>query len=361
MTAFNHTHPSATPDHGVRPMVSIIIPCRNEADFIGGCLDSIAGCDYPRGLIEVLVVDGMSDDETRQVVTDRMLKHEFVRLVLNPMRTTPFALNIGLREARGAVLMRMDAHATYCEQYVSLAVDALLHKGADNVGGVWRIEPRDAGPVARAVVGVLRHRFGVGNARYRISSGQELQWVDTVPCFCCRRELFDRVGHFNEKLARGQDMEFSRRLRRAGFRTLLMPQMVMRYFARTDLPSFVQHAWTDGVWVVLSFAYTDKMPVKWRHLVPLAFVVSLVVGGATAAVYQFARLPLMMVVAFYGCAACFASAQIATRERSALVGAIAPFMFAALHIAYGSGSCWGVAKLVPAMVRHSKPVMRADA
>ena len=100
----------------------------------------------------------------------------------------------------------------------------------------------------------------------------EPKWVDTVFGGCYRREVFDRVGLFNENLVRGQDMEFNLRLKKAGGKTLLVPDIVSYYYARSDIKSFWKHNFTNGVWAILPFLYSPIMPVSWRHLVPLIFV-----------------------------------------------------------------------------------------
>jgi len=132
-----------------RPLVTAVIPCRNEARYIGPCLESLIQCAYPKDRLEVLVCDGMSDDGTREIVAGYAAHHGFIRLVDNPRRITPCAMNAGIREARGDVIMPMGAHAVYSASYISQLVAALEETEADNVGGVLVTLPANGTPLAR--------------------------------------------------------------------------------------------------------------------------------------------------------------------------------------------------------------------
>jgi glycosyltransferase involved in cell wall biosynthesis len=147
--------------------VSIIIPCRNEEKYIGRCLDSIIAQDYPKRNLEVFVADGMSDDKTREIVADYCQKYSFIKLLDNPRKFTPFALNIGIKNSSGKIIVRMDAHADYAKDYVSRCIGAMNDSGADNVGGRVMVMPRDNSLVSRAIALCLSSFFGAGNAIYK--------------------------------------------------------------------------------------------------------------------------------------------------------------------------------------------------
>src|SRR5438445_576499 len=210
------------------PFVSIVVPCRNEAQYVRSLLDSILANEYPRDRLEVLIVDGMSDDGTRSVIWSYSRRHPVIQLLDNPNRTTPCALNLGISRARGTIIMRMDAHAEYPPNYIADLVAWLERTGADNVGGACLTLPADATATARAIAAALAHPFGIGNARFRLGT-DEPRDVDTVPFGCFRRDVFERVGLFDEELVRNQDDEFNFRLLRAGGRVLLVPGAVCRY------------------------------------------------------------------------------------------------------------------------------------
>jgi len=334
------------------PLVSVVIPCRNEAAYIGQCLTSIIENDYPHERLEILVVDGMSDDGTREIVNKYHEAYPFIQLIDNPERITPVALNTAINASHGEIIMRVDAHSWCDREYIARCVAAIVDGAADNVGGIWQIVPRHDSLVARAIVQALTHPFGVGNADYRLVSGGEPRYVDTVPYFCCRREVFEKIGLFNENLARGQDMEFNRRLVESGGRILLLPNVVSYYHARTSPGEFIKHNWANGVWSILPFSYSSVTPVSVRHLVPLMFVASL--GGATLlsrAVPPAAWLARLIAVT-YGAANAAASISVAVRGRDPRYVLVMPVVFGVLHGAYGLGAAWGVARLAWAKRRR---------
>ncbi len=324
------------------PRVSIIVPCRNEERFIAECLDSILANDFPHAELEILVVDGNSTDRTREIVGQYALRHSCVQLLDNPRQTTPVALNIGLRHARGELLIRMDAHAKYDPAYVVNCVRAADEYGADNVGGRCVMVPRHDTLLARALVQAMSHPFGVGNATYRTTTLTEPRWVDTVPFFCFRRAVVDRVGYFNEWLTRSQDFEFSQRLHKLGGRTLMVPGIVSYYYLRTDLGAFVRRNVLNGVWVIVPFLYTDVIPVRIRHLVPLTFVLTLLTTALVGAFWLPAWWLLAVVLMAYAVAASLATIHIVRRTRELNLLAIMPLLFFTIHLSYGLGSLAGL-------------------
>jgi succinoglycan biosynthesis protein ExoA len=320
------------------PFVSVIVPCRNEAATLGRCLDSALASDYPADRMEVLVVDGMSEDGSRACIEQYAARDPRVRRIDNPARVTPAALNRAIRAARGDLILRLDAHSALAPDYLRLAVEHLDTFGADAVGGAMRTLPQKPGPFAEAIRVALTHLFGVGNSHFRTGAAQP-RWVDTVFGACWRREVFERVGLFDEKLERSQDLEFSLRLGRAGGKILLVPRMEIRYYARAELVAFWRHNWTNGVWAVLPFAYARGVPVRWRHLVPLAFVAALVATQGLA-LLPYATLSLTI------------SLHAAWKERKARLAVLLPVAFASLHLAYGAGSLWGVLRLIAIALRR---------
>jgi len=259
------------------PFVSVILPCRNEAAFIERCVDSILATDYP-GPLEVVAADGMSTDGTRRLLDLRAARDPRLRVIDNPERITPVALNRAIAAARGEIIVRFDAHAAMPRDYLPRLVDLLISSGAGNAGGIIRTLPQASGLFSGPIVLALSSRFGVGDSQFRTHSVDPgPRPADTVFGGAWKRELFSCLGGFNEKLARGQDMEFNLRLRRAGGTIVLDPAIVCDYYARADLASFLKHNFSNGVWAVLPFAFSDIVPVRPRHLIPLVFVTALAV------------------------------------------------------------------------------------
>lgn len=340
------------------PLVSVVVPCRNEAAFLSMCLDSIVSGDYPTSRLEVLVVDGMSDDGTRAIAEDFVRRYPFVRVLDNPRRITPAALNIGIAASRGELIAWMSAHNRYARDYLTQSVRHLQAYGADNVGGVLVTVPQEETLIGRAIARALGHRFGVGNSYTKIHV-KEPTWFDAVFGGCYRREVFDRVGLFNEQLVRGQDMEFHIRLRKAGGRILLAPSVVSYYYARADLASFSRQNWSNGVWAILPFLHSTVMPVSWRHLAPLGLVLGLLGSAGLALASPAGRWLLGGLGGAYLAATLAASVHVAWRERDPRYLAVMPIVFPTLHFAYGLGSLWGVAQAAGVLLSRARSAQAA--
>jgi cellulose synthase/poly-beta-1,6-N-acetylglucosamine synthase-like glycosyltransferase len=330
------------------PAVSAIVLCRNEEKFIGKCLESVIANDYPKEKLEVLVVDGMSEDGTREIVEKYKEKHTFIRLINNLKKLTPFAFNEGIKNSHGDLIMIMSAHATYGADYIKKCVSASQKYDADNVVGIWKILPRGDGFIDKAVVSALSSSFGVGNAKYRTGStkNKEVEYVDTGAYGCYKRSVFENVGLFNENLSRGQDMEFNLRLKMAGGKTILVPDAVVYYSARSDFNSFCKHNFRNGVWTILPFQYSTSLPVSLRHLVPLAFVSSLIISGILSPFFQIFFLLFLFITGSYGTCNIYFSARTALRKKDIRYFFIMPAIYSSLHITYGLGSLYGLLKVV---------------
>ena len=333
------------------PFVSVLVPCRNEVAFIQKCMESIVRNGYPDDRLQILVIDGMSTDGTREVVRGYARRHNCVTMLDNPRLITPVALNVGIRAAHGAHLLWMSAHNEYERDYIHTCVDWAMKSGADNVGGVIVTVPRDDGFVGRAIAAALTHPFGVGGSKFRTSVGEPV-WVDTVFGGCYRRDVFDRVGYFNERLVRGQDFEFNMRLKKAGLRTLLVPTIRSIYYARSRPLEFLKHNWRNGEWAILPFRYSDVVPVSLRHLLPMFFAGAVILTGLLALFFPGLRwLPLLVTVPYLS-GAIWAAVRVALNARDARLVFAMPVVFISLHLSYGIGSLWGAVRTLGPLLRH---------
>ncbi len=330
-----------------RPRVSIVMPCRNEAAYIGPCLDSVLAMDYPLDRVEVLVADGRSDDGTREIVERTAARHPCVRLLDNPARITPVALNTAIRVATGDVIIRMDAHGVYPRDYVPRLVSALEETGADNVGGVVITLPADDTPTARAIALAFSHPLGVGNAYFRIGVAGP-RWVDTVPFGCFRRELFERVGMFDEELVRNQDDEFNLRVIGRGGRILLLPDVVSRYYARRSLGAVARMFYQYGYFKPLVARKAER--IMTRQLVPPLFVLSLT-ATAVLGIWVPAAPAAFAVIAGTYAALLLTGAALAVRKHGFRCAAALAAVFAVMHVCYGVGYLRGI-------VDHWSPLRR---
>jgi len=324
-------------------LVSIIIPCRNEEKFIAACLDSILAQDYPGDRIEILVMNGMSADKTAEVVLAYVKKFPSVKLLDNPKKIAPTALNIGIRSAKGDVIIRLDAHSEYPKDYVSKCIRYQDEYKADNVGGVWITRAQKADALGEAIVFVLSHKFGVGNSLFRVGVKEPVE-ADTVPFGCYRREVFERIGLFNEHLVRNQDIEFNLRLRKAGGKIFLVPDIVSYYYARSSLKDLARNNFRNGFWVLYSMKFAP-LPFSVRHLAPFAFVLTLLVTLLAGMFWAPAILVSAFVLAVYMMFTLAVSVSIA-REKGARYFLSLAVSFWTLHFSYGLGSLCGLIRLV---------------
>lgn len=316
------------------PMVSVITPCRNEERFIARCLDSILATEYPRDRLEIIVVDGCSEDATRRIVSEYASRDDAVRLLDNPRRITPAALNTAIRAARGDVIVRMDAHATYSPDYIPRLVAALEESGASMVGGLVDTVPCDSSALAAAIATATRHPFGVGNSRFRVGT-TERQYVDHVPFFCCRRSLFDTVGMFDEELVRNQDGEFSFRVVCSGGKILLLPDVAARYFARRSLKQVGRMFYQYAYFKVLTTRKIGRVMTP-RQLVPPLFLLSFVLTALLAPWWTPGAIAFAALTGAYGLALTISAVRAAGAlgpRPAALLLAVFPVM----HFSYGFG------------------------
>jgi glycosyltransferase involved in cell wall biosynthesis len=337
--------------------VSIIVPCRNEVKFIAKFLDSLLANDYPKTSLEVLVVDGMSDDGTRDIIKTYCTQHVFIKLLDNENKITPVALNIGIRAAKGEIIMRMDVHAEYPAHYISGLVSALVESKADNVGGVCITLPAKNTLVGKAIAMAMAHPFGVGNSQFRIGVTKP-SWVDTVPFGCYWRSVFDRIGLFDEELVRNQDDEFNLRLIKHGGKILLVPHIVSHYYARDSLLKLWHMFFQYGYFKPLVARKIGAI-LTVRQLVPGAFVFSLIALTLLAPWSNMALILVGVLLLAYVAVNICTAAITAIRGQSKSAWAL-PLVFPVLHFSYGLGSLKGVVDFLLLGRYKSDAVLKVD-
>jgi glycosyltransferase involved in cell wall biosynthesis len=321
------------------PLVTVLIPCRNEERYIGRCLESVLASDFAKDRLEVLVIDGMSEDGTRRILADYTTRYSWIRLIDNPQRTAPHALNLGIRASTGTVLVRLDAHASYPPHYLSRLVSALEEYGADNVGGVLRTLPGADGPMAGAIAVAMSHPLGVGSSRFRIGTTTP-RWVDTVAFFCVRRELFERVGMFDEELSRDQDGEFNGRVIKRGGRILLVPDVVLEYYARPTLRQTALMFFQYGYFKPLTARKLGRV-MTVRQLVPPVFLGAVVSSGLLGTIWPWPRAAFGLIAGSYLLGVGFAAVRTALKQGLG-VGLALALVLPVMHLCYGIGYWRGV-------------------
>jgi glycosyltransferase involved in cell wall biosynthesis len=328
----------------MKPLVSIIIPCRNEEKYIGKCLDSILKQDYPKERIEVLVIDGMSEDRTRKIVEDYSPKFSLIEILENPNKFTPFGLNIGVKNAKGEIIIRIDAHATYLKDYISKCIEYLQKYNADNVGGVLMTKSGANTFFAKAIALALSYSFGAGDSYFR-TGVKRPKWVDTVFGGCYKKEVFQKIGLFNENLVRSQDLEFNLRLKKAGGKILLVPNIVSYYYPKSNLKDFFIHNFEDGIWVIFPLKLV-KIPFRLRHYIPFIFVLSLLGTGILGILLPVFLWLFLFILGLYFSVSIYFSIKISAKEKDVRFLFLLPVVFVTRHIGYGLGSIWGLMKLL---------------
>lgn len=327
--------------------VTVIAPCFNEEKYIIKCLDSIVAQDYAKDELEVLVIDGRSTDKTREIVKKYTKKYPFIKLLDNSKKIQTFATNVGLKNAKGDAIIRMDVHAEYPSDYISKSIYWLKKNEADCVGGICITKTGVNTLIAKTIALILSHSFGVGNTYFRIGS-KESRFVDTVPFGCYKKEVFNKIGLFNEKLDRTDDIEFNLRLKRAGGKILLIPDIISYYYARSTLKGLAEQNFGNGFWVIYSNKFA-KMPFCLRHLVPFFFVLLLIGSLILFPFYRSFIYLFCFLIGVYLMANIFFSFKISLKNGLKYF----PFLvlsFFILHFSYGFGSSWGAIKLL----KHEK-------
>jgi succinoglycan biosynthesis protein ExoA len=323
------------------PLVSIIVPCLNEEKTIQLLLDAIHNQTFPLADLEVVILDAHSTDGTQAQIEAWKKDHPGLRVSIakNDARTIPSAVNRAVETADGEYIVRLDAHSMPEKDYVERCI-SLLRKGqGDNVGGVWKIEPGAEGWIARSIATAAAHPLGVGDALYRYTT--QAGEVDTVPFGSFRKETFEKVGRFNEKLLANEDYEFNVRLRQMGGRVWLDPAIRSTYFARASLQTLSKQYIRYGFWkwrMLMKFPST----LRWRQAIPPVFVLSLILLSILSFLFPFIGILLMAEVGAYTLFLLVGgmSSAIKRKDLPMLVGV--PLAIATMHICWGGGFLWSM-------------------
>ena len=324
-------------------MLSVICPIYNEEKYIAQFLDSILQQDYPKNDLEILLVDGMSRDRTREIVSKYTSYYPFIRLIDNPERVVAYAMNYGIEVVQGEIIMRLDAHSSYQPNYFSVLVNGLKRLHADNVGTVCKTDVLNKTPKTLAIREVLGNKFGVGDSTFRTGIDHE-QEVDTVPFGCMPREVFKKYGKYDIRLVRNQDIELNKRIVRGGGKIYILPDTYCTYLARETWPALAKNNYNNGKWNILTVYYTRMLSsLSLRHFIPLLFLLSLIVPLVLALVWwPFALVSLASFIA-YTTLMSAVSLKLAIQKHLNFFYLLVTFFV--LHLSYGWGSLIGILKL----------------
>ncbi|MBN3040050.1 MAG: sugar transferase [Candidatus Omnitrophica bacterium] len=331
------------------PMVSLIMPCRNEKDFIRKSLGSFLNTHYPLDKLEIIVVDGSSDDGTREIVEEISREHSNIRVLSNPKKYVPFAMNIGIRASRGEIIIRADAHTKYPPDYISKCIEYLEKTDAWCVGGPFYSEPSKNTLTAKIITYILSSPFGVGTSYFR--THKKSMYTETVPYGAFKKEVFDKIGLYDERFIRAQDYELCRRLAKHGGKIFMTPEIKNIYHPPSNVRDFIRKAQFTGTCNAINlryYAYT----FHWRHFIPFIFFAGFIICSILVFIGAFASLELLLFgiapVVLYFILAFSASIGSYLRKKIPLVAA--PYMtgiFFLYHFMYGYGTFIGMISADP--------------
>lgn len=328
-----------------QPFVSVVIPMRNEEESIADCVDAVLRQDYPPELLEIIVVDGDSDDRSVEMVEKLAeVNAGRVRLLHNPKRIVPPALNTAIRAARGTVIARVDGHTRIAGDYVRVGVETLNRTNAENVGGPMIAV--GGGLWGNAVARVTSSRFGVGSYFH---FGTEEREVDTVYLGMWPRSVFAQIGLFDEELVRNQDDELNYRLRKHGGRVVMNPDMRSAYQNRQSLSKLAKQYWQYGLWKVRVLQKHPRQ-MSWRHFVPPAFVAALLSFTALSPWSTIAAQLAVIVISIYAVAVVALAANLSAAD-GWRAWAAAAVTFAVIHVCWGAGFLAGLVRFAPRWMR----------
>lgn len=318
------------------PMVSVIVPIRNESEYITGCLNSILNSEWPADRMEVLVVDGMSTDDTVQIVRDMQQRDARIRVLQNVRQIQTSAMNIGIRAASGSIVLRVDGHAELQPDYLQNAVAELMDRPECwCVGGV--VETVNETSMGRIIAASQSCPVGVGNSRFRI--GGDPGYADTVPFGCYWKSVFDKIGYYDEELVRNEDDELNARLMEYGGRIYLNPSIRSRYFSRSTLRKLWNQYFQYGIWRIRTIQ--KRGSASLRYWVPLLFVVSVFFVSVVAVAFPALRPAAGLFAGSY-LSVLLLGATMVGRKTGFSGFLMAPLVFATLHFSYGLGSLVGL-------------------
>lgn len=315
--------------------VSIIIPCRNEVKYISKCLDSIIACEYPKGRIEVLVCDGMSEDGTQEIIQSYAERYDFIKLLINEHKTTPQALNLGIKQSEADKRMILGAHAEIYPDYIANSLEEFEKDPRIGcVGGI--IESVYDDKISRLISHVMTSKFGVGNAHFR--TGEKNGDVDTVAFGTYKKEVFDKVGYFDDELIRNQDDEFNFRVIRAGYRIVLQDTIRSKYYVRGSIEKLFRQFSQYGYWKVF-VNKKHKTITSLRQLAPMFFLLFLFFGITFSFIWSTVFYILLAMLSVYVLTGLFNGLLLTSSVKQMFT---VMYIYFILHMSYGMGYLEGM-------------------
>ena len=322
--------------------ISIIIPVRNEEKYIEFCLNSVINA-LTEEVLEIIVIDGNSSDQTVRIVDNLCKKLPLIKLMHNPNRTVPYALNLGINESKGDFIMRLDAHTKYPCDYIQNCISAMNKTNSDSVGGIVVSIQNGDSLSAKIVQMLTTHLFGVGNSSFRLQP--EPHYADTVPFGFFKKTIFNKIGIFDERLTRNQDYEFNQRIIKNGGKIWLDPKIKGFYKNQRTIMGLLKQAFGTGKWNVWMWKVA-RYSFKFRHAIPGFFSIGFLVLGSLSLFLSSFRVILLILLGVYFFITLFASIQQSFSYRVLMPVFLLPLGFFFYHFVYGIGIATGIYFLI---------------
>lgn len=322
------------------PIISVIIPCRNEEKYIGDCLISLLSQENLRNRLEILVVDGMSTDNSREIVQELSKINPQIRLIDNATKTTPHALNIGIQESQSEFIAILGAHAEYASNYLTNCLGLInQHPEVSCVGGP--IKSIGKSSFGKAVALAMSNPIGVGNAKHRFPDYEGYSEMACFPVF--RRDVFSKYGLYDESLIRNQDDEFCFRITKGGGKIFLSPKAKSGYFVREYPLALFRQYYHYGFWRV-AVLKKHKIPISYRQQIPILFYLIVILLIILGLVFNNSILGLLAPAVYLFTIIAFSISIFASETFD--IALRFPIAVLVLHLSYAVGFFMGVVKFL---------------
>lgn len=311
--------------------ISVICPTLNEEHYIINIL-SFFTSSKPTSK-ELFIIDGGSSDATCQIISEWQKKHSNIHLLKNPDKYVPFALNIGISQSKGSIIVRLDAHSEYANDYFQKIIDTFAESMADIVGGPMR--PIGKNNIQKAIAIATTNPFGVGDSKFH--NPRHKGFVDSVYLGAWKKEIFKEVGLFDTELIRNQDDEFHYRAKSYGKKIYLNPEIMSFYYPRDSFKKLFKQYYQYGYFKPKVHKKV-RSEIKIRHLIPSFFVIYLIILTPLLYFSILFLIPLGIYIIINLLFFMFANENF-------LVRIYLFFVFPVIHISYGFGFLNGLIKL----------------
>ena len=324
----------------LKPQVSVVIPVLNEEKYIEECINSILSQDYPKDDLEVIFVDGNSDDNTFEIIKNFSKEYSFIKIYSNPLKTVQCALNIGIKASNGIYIVRMDAHTEYSNDYISKCIEYLKKTGADNVGGP--MIARGKNNTQKVIAAAYHSPFALGGGSFHKENFSG--YADTVYLGSFKKETLISIDMYDDRLPRSEDDDLNFRIQENGGKIYITPDIKSVYYPRDSYISLFKQYFEYGLWKV-AVIKKHKKPARISHLVPVSFVLFIILFSVLSFFYVGARIlfsSILLVYTLLNIIYSFKNPYVTSFSNKLRL----MYVHFILHVSYGLGFLCGIFKFL---------------